>query len=35
MDGINRRVQYAVRWQTRAMQNRVNNFLKKAAKKAA
>jgi hypothetical protein len=35
MDGIERRVQYAVRWQTRAMQNRVNNFLKKAAKKAA
>jgi hypothetical protein len=33
MDGVDRRMQYAVRWQTRAMQNRVNNFLKKAAKK--
>jgi hypothetical protein len=30
---IDQRIQYAVRWQTRAMQNRVNNFLKKAAKK--
>jgi hypothetical protein len=33
VDAIERRVRYAVTWQKRAMQNRVNNFLKKAAKK--